>query len=86
MARIRSMTPYKLAVLAYIEDYYTANRFPPSLREICAGINSNSTSSVSYAMEMLAEDGYLVIGIEGASRTTVPTFKNKVGVHEPTAG
>ena len=84
MPNYRRLTEFKARVLDYIEDFYKQNKYPPSLREVGEHVGSDSTSSIKYAMEMLAEDGYLTKGVEGQARTMVPTYKERVAINEST--
>lgn len=81
---VRTMTQGKLEVLQFIEDFYAAHGYSPTLREILEGIGHGSTSSIAYAMESLAEDGFLTKGVEGQARTQVPTWKPKPAIGSPT--
>lgn len=81
MPRMRTMTQFKFQVLDFFEKFYLENKYPPTIREILNGSKAYvSTSSVAYALESLAEDGYLTPGVPGQARTQVPTFKEKPAV------
>ena len=72
----RQITPYTMTVLDCIESFYTQNGYPPTMREISALMGgSASTSAIRYAMDTLAQEGFLTVGVDGQSRTQVPTFK-----------
>ena len=41
----------------YIKKYQAQNGFPPSLREMCSYMNINSTSTISYYLNYIEEEG-----------------------------
>ena len=41
----------------YIKKYQSQNGFPPSLREMCAYMNINSTSTISYYLDYIEQEG-----------------------------
>jgi repressor LexA len=51
--------PRRMAVLAFIAAYATANGFPPSVREITDALNLSSTSVAAYHLAVLADQGRL---------------------------
>jgi len=53
-------------ILDFINEYSVANGYPPSVREICAGVGLSSPSSVHDYLKKLEEKGLL---IKGGSKT-----------------
>lgn len=53
-------------ILDFINEYLTSNGYPPSVREICAGVGLSSPSSVHDYIKRLEEKGLL---IKGESKT-----------------
>lgn len=47
------------AVYRFINTFYEANGFPPTVREICAALNLKSTSTVHTHLKNLAEKGLI---------------------------
>lgn len=47
------------AVLAFIDDYFRANAYAPTIREIAVGLGIKSTSTVHYHLKNLERDGLL---------------------------
>lgn len=47
-------------ILAFIKQYHAKHSLTPSIREICKGTGLKSTSSVSYHLVKLVENGTLV--------------------------
>lgn len=47
-------------ILKFIKEYHTKHSLTPSIREICKGTGLKSTSSVSYHLAKLVENGTLV--------------------------
>lgn len=41
----------------FIKSYKTQNGFPPSVREMCSALNINSTSTITYYLNYLEEQG-----------------------------
>lgn len=72
----RTLTPYTMTVLDCVEEFYTSNGYPPTLREIGTLMGGNAaTSAIRYAIETLVQEGFMTEGVEGQARTQVPTFK-----------
>lgn len=46
----------------FIKDFYRASHYPPTVREICAGLKIPSTSTVHYYLKSLEEAGYISRG------------------------
>ncbi|WP_422448918.1 transcriptional repressor LexA [Thermoanaerobacterium sp. DL9XJH110] len=53
------LTPRQKQILNYIYDYYRANGYPPSVREICAATGLKSTATVHAYLVQLEKKGYL---------------------------
>ena len=53
-------------ILDFINEYSNSNGYPPSVREICAGVGLSSPSSVHDYIKRLEEKGLL---IKDASKT-----------------
>lgn len=59
----------KIRVYMYIKNYISEHGYPPSTREIAAGVNIKSTSSVHYILKELIEEGRIETDAEpGAPR------------------
>ena len=54
------MKPTEEKVLNYIKKYHEKHNLMPTVREICNGLGFKSTSSVSYHLAKLVENGTLV--------------------------
>lgn len=65
-----SPTPRQCVILAFITDFYAANHYSPSMREIAAGCGVASTSMVNSDLDQLQALGYLTTQ-PGKSRTIV---------------
>lgn len=48
-------------VLNFIEEYIDKNDYPPTVREICAGLGFTSTSSAQYYLKKLERNGSLTL-------------------------
>jgi repressor LexA len=55
----QDLTPRQKQILNYIYDYYRANGYPPSVREICAATGLKSTATVHAYLVQLEKKGYL---------------------------
>lgn len=53
------LTERQREVLEFIRDYIREKGYPPSVRDIGAGVNLASTSSVQAALDALIGAGYL---------------------------
>lgn len=53
------LTSVQIAILNYIKEEIRKRNYPPSVREICASVGLNSTSSVHYQLNNLEKKGYL---------------------------
>lgn len=49
----------QLGILLYIKKFLERKGYPPTVREICAGCNIKSTSTVYYALEKLEDKNYI---------------------------
>lgn len=71
MSKVRATTKQGKSTLSrvyeYIIDYITDNGYAPSVRDICNGIELNSTATVYHYLEIL-EDRGLIEMKEKASR------------------
>ena len=55
------------AVLAFIQEFIAANRYPPTIREITEGCDLSSTSVATYQLDILEHRG-LIIRYRGKAR------------------
>jgi repressor LexA len=55
----RGLTPRRRQIVEIIDDSVRRNGYPPSMREIGDAVGLASTSSVSYQLSVLEQDGYL---------------------------
>jgi len=55
----RELTPRRRQIVEIIDDSVRRNGYPPSMREIGDAVGLASTSSVSYQLSVLEQDGYL---------------------------
>lgn len=46
-------------LLEFIKDYIDNNGFPPTIREMCKAVNVSSTSTISYYLTKLENDGII---------------------------
>ena len=51
----------RAVVLSFIQSYISDHGYGPSIREICSGTCLNSTATVHYHLNRLAEDGRIVL-------------------------
>ena len=56
-------------LLAFLASYSQKHGYPPSIREIGAGVGLRSTSAVCYRLRLLQENGTLVKRSKGTSRS-----------------
>ncbi|MDQ0507833.1 LexA repressor [Aedoeadaptatus ivorii] len=49
----------EMEILFYIKRFIDANGYPPSIREICSGVNIKSTSTVHSSLEKLELKNYI---------------------------
>ena len=55
------LTKKQEEVLVFIKDQILKKGYPPTVRDICEGVNLRSTSSVHSHLNTLEEKGYIVI-------------------------
>ena len=55
----RGLTPRRRQIVEIIDDSVRRNGYPPSMREIGEAVGLASTSSVSYQLSVLEQEGYL---------------------------
>ncbi len=55
-----NLTAKQVNILAFLKSFTAANGYPPSVREICAGVGLKSTSSVHAHLQTLERLGYIV--------------------------
>ena len=55
--KAEGLTKTQLRILEFLKDYIDENSFPPTVREICAGLNIKSTSTVHTNLKKLTEAG-----------------------------
>ncbi len=53
------LTQREMEVLFYIKSFIESNGYPPTVREICAGKDIKSTSTVHYALANLENKNYI---------------------------
>lgn len=56
---MEDLTSREQLILNYIREEIKTNGFPPTVRDICAALKINSTSTVHKAMQNLAAAGYI---------------------------
>ncbi len=59
-------------ILNFIIDYMFKNDYPPSIREICTGVNLKSTSSVYAHLEKLKTRGSIDMKEKAPRTITIP--------------
>ena len=52
-------TDKREAILRFITDFMRNQGYPPSVREICAGVGLASTATVHYHLNALKEEGLI---------------------------
>ena len=53
------MSPTQERIYNFVVDYILAHQYPPSIREIGAGVGLKSTSSVHHHLQKMFETGIL---------------------------
>lgn len=53
------MTDSDFRVYAFIVDYFETNGYPPTIGEICVGLNTRSRGYVRERLERLDDAGYI---------------------------
>ncbi len=59
MNKNSSLTKRQSDILIFIKKYMAEHGFPPTIREICAGVNLSSTATVFVHIKNLEKNGYL---------------------------
>ena len=59
MTSKKPMPPRRRRILAYIQEFFTDNGIPPTIRDIQRACEISSTSVVDYNLRILDRDGYL---------------------------
>ena len=62
-------TDKREAILRFITDFMRTQGYPPSVREICAGVGLASTATVHYHLNALKEEG--LIHMDGKKNRTI---------------
>ena len=62
-------TDKREAILRFITDFMRNQGYPPSVREICAGVGLASTATVHYHLNALKEEG--LIHMDGKKNRTI---------------
>jgi len=57
--KAEGLTRTQQRILEYLKDYINENSFPPTVREICSGLNIKSTSTVHTNLKKLSESGQI---------------------------
>lgn len=73
---VASSVAHRLTVLVAVQEFWDANGFPPSLRELQAVLGYASPSSVHAQLVRLQADG-LVVWRQGRIRTLTVTAAGK---------
>ena len=55
----RKMPPRRHRILSFLQDFYSENGIPPTVRDIQRACDISSTSVVDYNLEKLREAGYI---------------------------
>lgn len=63
---MKPLTIRQIEVLDFVRGFYADHGFPPTMREVAAGVGLRSISTVSGHMQVLAGRGYLVRFDSGA--------------------
>lgn len=59
MVKKKKMTERRSNVLKFLQEFYSENGIPPTVRDIQEGCNISSTSVVDYNLRQLEEAGYI---------------------------
>lgn len=65
----------KSKILKFIVDYVTENGYPPTVREICEGVNHKSTSSVHNHLKAMRLIGMIEGEVDKPRAIRVPGYK-----------
>ena len=71
------------AVLEYINEYNAEYGYAPTVREICAQLNIQSTASAYYYIEKLTDGGYLS---KSPNKNRAVSFKKNASINIPLIG
>lgn len=55
--KAEGLTKTQLSILEFLKEYINENSFPPTVREICSGLNIKSTSTVHTNLKKLTDAG-----------------------------
>jgi repressor LexA len=72
--RNRAQTDRHLDVLAFIQEYFSTEGYPPTVREIGQALGMRSTSTVDYHLKSLAAKGLIVVSGSLRNRAIRLTF------------
>lgn len=56
---MKKLSPMRLKILEYVNDFSRENGYPPTVREICSAVGLRSPSTVHSHLKILQEGGYL---------------------------
>ena len=56
---MKNLTEKQTVVLNFVKKYMAEHGYPPTIREICAGVNLSSTATVFVHIKNLEKNGYL---------------------------
>lgn len=59
MSRYNDLSTKQNEILIYIKKFMAENKFSPSVREICKGVNLNSPATVQVHLSKIIEKGYI---------------------------
>ncbi|MDR1619098.1 MAG: transcriptional repressor LexA [Clostridiales bacterium] len=74
------------AIYEYIVDYYQKNSIPPTVREICAAVGLNSTSTVHAHLAKLEENGLIQRNPSKQRSIVITEMQNAQGMPVPLVG
>lgn len=74
ITKITDLNKQQKKILGFIEEYYNSHSYPPSIRDICIGVNISSTSVVVYHLKQL-EYSSLIQREKKISRSIISTYK-----------
>jgi hypothetical protein len=67
-------------VLEFIENFMEKNSYPPSVRDMCAGLNISSTATIVYHLRKLENQGKLTRAKQKNRALDVVNSKKKKGI------
>jgi repressor LexA len=56
---MRELSVKQQKIIDFIRSFWSANHYPPSVRDIVSGCSISSTSVVDYNLEILEKEGYI---------------------------